>query len=61
MTYHNIENSHRWLKHFQNMLRTSQIRKNMSEISREMEKHANPGKWREIHKGWVSKKKKPVS
>ena len=29
----------------------------MSELSRVMEKHANPGKWREIHEGWVGKKR----
>ena len=29
----------------------------MSELSREMEKNANPGKWREIHEGWVGNKR----
>ena len=29
----------------------------MSEFSREMEKHANPRKWRESHEGWVSNKR----
>ena len=56
MTYQNIANPHRWLKHFPNLSRTSQISKNMSELSREMEKHDNPGKWIEIHKGWVGNK-----
>ena len=28
----------------------------MSELSRVMEKHDNPGVWREIHGGWVGKK-----
>ena len=28
----------------------------MSELSREMEKYANPRKWREIHEGWVGNK-----
>ena len=29
----------------------------MSDFPRVMEKHANPGKWREIHEGWVGKKR----
>ena len=29
----------------------------MSELSREMEKHANPRKWRESHEGWVGNKR----
>ena len=29
----------------------------MSDLSRVMEKHANPRKWREIHEGWVGKKR----
>ena len=29
----------------------------MSEFSREMEKYAIPGKWRESHKGWVGNKR----
>ena len=28
----------------------------MSDLSREMEKHANPRKWRKIHEGWVGNK-----
>ena len=28
----------------------------MSELSRDMEKHDNPRKWREIHEGWVGNK-----
>ena len=28
----------------------------MSELSMEMEKHANPRKWRESHDGWVGNK-----
>ena len=30
--------------------------KSMSDFSREMGKHANPGKWRESHEGWVGNK-----
>ena len=56
MTYQNITNPRRWLKHFPNLSRTSQIGKSMSELSREMEKHANTIKWREIHEGWVGNK-----
>ena len=56
MTYQNIENPHRWLNHFQNMSRTSRIRKIMSDFSREMEKHDNLGKWKESHEGWVGNK-----
>ena len=56
MTYQNIANPHRWLKHFPNQSRTSQISKSMSELSRVMGKHANPGKWRESHEGWVGNK-----
>ena len=29
----------------------------MSELSRVMEKLANPGKWRESHEGWVGNKR----
>ena len=29
----------------------------MSELSREMEKHANPGKRRKSHQGWVGNKR----
>ena len=43
------DNPHRWIKHFPNQSRTSQISKIMSELSRVMDKHANPGKWRENH------------
>ena len=57
MTYQNIANPHRWIKHLPNLTRTSQIRKIMSEMSREMEKHANLGKWREIHEGWIDNKR----
>ena len=57
LTYQNMINPHRWLKHFPNLSRTSRIRKCMSELSREMEKHANPRKWREIHEGWVGNKR----
>ena len=28
----------------------------MSGLSKVMEKHANPGKWRESHEGWVGNK-----
>ena len=45
-TCKNIANTHRWLKHFPNLSSTSQIGKNMSELSREMEKRDNPIKWR---------------
>ena len=45
----NMINPHRWLKYFPNLSRTSKIGKSMSNLSRDMEKHANPGKWREIH------------
>ena len=45
-----------WLNHFPKLSRTSQISKIMSDLSREMEKHANPGKWRESHEGWVGNK-----
>ena len=37
LTYQNIENPDRWLKHFPNLSMTSQIGKRMSELSREME------------------------
>ena len=37
MTYQNITNHHRWLKHFPNQSRTSQISKSMSELSSMME------------------------
>ena len=47
----NIINPHRWLKHFPNQLRTSRISKSMSELSRVMDKHANPEKWRENRGG----------
>ena len=56
MTYQNIANPHRWLKHFPNMSRMSRIRKSMSDLSRDMEKHANLGKWRESHGGWIGNK-----
>ena len=29
----------------------------MSDFSREMEKHANPRKWRKSHEGWVDNKR----
>ena len=29
----------------------------MSELSRDMEKHANPGKWRGSHEGWFGNKR----
>ena len=29
----------------------------MSELSTNMEKHANPRKWRESHEGWVGNKR----
>ena len=29
----------------------------MSELSRDMEKNANNGKWRESHEGWVGNKR----
>ena len=57
MTYQNIANPHRWLKHFPNMSRTTRIGTSMSELSREMEKHANPRKWRKSHEGWVGNKR----
>ena len=50
-------NPHRWLKHLPNQSRTSRIRKSMSDLSRVMEKYANPGKWRENHGGWVGNKR----
>ena len=53
----NMINPHRWLKHFPNQSRTSRISKGMSELSRVMEKHANPGIRREIHGGWVGNKR----
>ena len=55
----NMINPHRWLKHFPNQSRTSQIRKSMSmsELSILMEKHVNPRIWREIHEGWVGNKR----
>ena len=52
----NIANPHRWLKHFPNLSRTSRISKSMSELSREMEKHANPIKWKKTNGGWVGNK-----
>ena len=55
-TYQNIANPHRWLNHFPNISRTSQIGKSMSELSRRWKKHANPIKWRKIHEGWVGSK-----
>ena len=51
----NMINPHRWLKHFPNLSRTSEI--SMSEFSREMKKHDNPIKWREIHEGQVGNKR----
>ena len=48
LNYQNMINLHRWLKHFPNHLRTSRIRKSMSELSRVMEKHANPGNGEKI-------------
>ena len=51
------ENPHRCLKNFPNHSMNSQIRKIMSYFSRVMEKHANPGKWREDHGGWVGNKR----
>ena len=48
-----IINPHRWLEPFPNHPRPSQIRKSMSELSRMMDKHANPKIWRESHGGWV--------
>ena len=53
----NMINPHRWLKHLPNLSRTSRIRKSMSELSRVMEKHGNPRKWRENHGGWVGNKR----
>ena len=53
----NMINPHRWLKHFPNHTRTSWIRKNMINLSRVKEKHANPGKSRESHEGWVGNKR----
>ena len=53
----NMINPHRWLKHFPNHSRTSKIRKSMSDFSRVIDKHANPGKWRENHGGWVGNKR----
>ena len=38
MAYQNIENPHRWLKHFPNLSRTSQIGKGTSEFSRRWKK-----------------------
>ena len=57
LTYQNIANPHRWLKHFPNLSRTSRIGKSMSELSREMKKHDNPRKWRKTNGGWVGKKR----
>ena len=57
LTYQNIANPHRWLKHFPNQSRTTQIRKSMNELSRVMDKHANPGKWIENHGGCVGNKR----
>ena len=56
LTYQNIANPHRWLKHFPNISRTSQISKSMSELSRDMEKNDNPIKWRKHNGGWVGNK-----
>ena len=53
----NIINPHRWLKHFSNQSRKSQISKRMSELLRVMEKHDNPRKWRENHGGLVGNKR----
>ena len=53
----NMINPHRWLKHFPNQSGTSRISKSMSELSRVMHKHANHGKWRENHGGWVGNKR----
>ena len=53
----NMINPHRWLKHFPNQSRTSRISKSMSELSRVMEKNANPGIWRGNHGGWVGNKR----
>ena len=52
----NMINPHRWLKHFPNLSRTSQIDKRMSELSRRWKKHANPRKLRESHERWVGNK-----
>ena len=53
----NMINPHRWLKHFPNQLRASQIHKSISELLRVMEKHANPRIWRENNRGWVGNKR----
>ena len=42
MTYQNIANPHRWLNHFPNLSRTSQVGKIISELSRRWKKNANP-------------------
>ena len=57
LTYQNIANPHRWLKHFPNLSRTSRIGKNMSELSRRWKKHDYTKKWRKIHEGWVGNKR----
>ena len=53
----NMINPHRWLKNFPNQSRTLRICKSMSELSRVMEKHANPRIWRENNRGWVGNKR----
>ena len=53
----NMINPHRWLNHFPNHSRTSQIRKSMSEFSRVKEILANPGIWRENNGRWVGNKR----
>ena len=44
------------VKALPNQSMTSQISKRMSELSRVMEKHANPRTWREIHGELVGNK-----
>ena len=46
-----------WLNNFPNKSKDSRIRKIMSELSIVMDNHANPGKWRENHGGWVGNKR----
>ena len=50
-------NPHRWLNHFQINQGPHELEKDMSELSSMMEKHANPGIWRENHGGWVENKR----
>ena len=53
----NMIKPHKWLKHFPNQSRNSQISQSMSEFSGMMEEHANPRIWRENNGKWVGNKR----